>query len=298
MSFIDDFREKITVKRTINDDYLKECLRLYEKYHMGKDVQEYQQKLINREIVDIPFVEMSVTTKCNLKCKHCSNLIPYLPVQQHFPLESNKKHLDQLLKKVHWIYRLKIHGGEPLYYPWLKDFLTYALEKPQIIDVRISTNGSVIPEPLLLKVMQNEKFVLHISSYPFMNDKVKRLLDTLEKNHIRYYYMEGQKWCDLGDYRVERNRSAEKTKRVIAGCNMRKCTSYYNGRIYVCSRAANLAVISGKDDGLQISEKNMKAELRDFFEQTYFEACKYCDGILPDSPLIPAGIQRKEKADV
>lgn len=275
----------------MKDLYLRECARLYTKYHRGKDINEYLKALKKEEYIDIPFVEMSVTTKCNLKCKYCSNLIPYLSKQKHFDLDQNIEDLNKLLHAVHLIYRLKIHGGEPLLYPQLNEFLKYALEQPKIIDVRISTNGTVTPNENLLQTMKNPKFVLHISQYSITEKTVKKLIKKLQENNIRYFYMEGQKWSDLGNYEVQRERVMEETEAMIQVCNMRKCTSYYEGKIYVCSRAANRCAIIGEEEGIFLGTEDDKQKLWAFFKETYFESCQYCDGVLIDADMISAGEQ-------
>lgn len=275
----------------MKDLYLRECARLYTKYHMGNDIDGYLRGLKKEEYVDIPFVEMTVTTRCNLKCKYCSNLIPYLPKQKHFNLIQNIEDLNKLLHAVHLVYRLKIHGGEPLLYPQLNQFLGYALAQPQIIDVRISTNGTVIPNADLLQIMKNPKFVLHISQYPIAEKSVKELIKILQENNIRYFYMEGQEWSDLGDYEVWRERSMEETEAMIQACNMRKCTSYYEGKIYVCSRAANRCAITGQEEGICLGIEDDLQKLWAFFKKPYFKTCQYCDGVLADTGMISAGEQ-------
>lgn len=271
--------------------YLNECSRLYEKYHVGNNQEAYLAALKERKIVDIPFVEMTVTTHCNLRCRYCSNLIPYLPQQHHFALEEVKAQLDILLKNVHWIYRLKIHGGEPLAYPYIGDILQYALEKSQIFDVRISTNGTILPERELLQIMKNPKFILHISGYSFLEKRAHELCQCLKEQKIRFYYMKDQAWCDLGDPMQKRKRKRAETESVIDECNMRKCSAYYQGMLYVCSWAANRDAILQMKRGLPIDHVGMGFQIRDFYEQRYFECCDYCNGILAESPLIPAGEQ-------
>lgn len=277
--------------------YIEECARLYDKYHMGEDMERYVDDLRRRRFVDIPFVEMTVTTKCNLRCRCCSNLIPYLPRQEHIPLLENIDNLKRLLDNVHRIYRLKIHGGEPLSYPYLEEFLQFALQEEKIIDVRISTNGSIIPSASLLNIMKNPKFVLHISGYPFMKKKAACLMEVLHCSRIRYYYMEEQTWCCLGDYRYRKERSRTKTMEMISECNMRKCTSYYHGKIFVCSWAANRFAILGKEDGIEIKNDGMQNDIYDFYEQKYFECCSYCNGITGDSPVIIPGEQLERRPE-
>jgi hypothetical protein len=61
------------------------------KFIHPKNFDEYKQKLISEEMVNfyensnmcIPQVGFAITTKCNLKCKHCNNLIPLFNNENH-----------------------------------------------------------------------------------------------------------------------------------------------------------------------------------------------------------------------
>lgn len=61
---------------------------------------------------EIPYLEMFITIKCNLRCKHCSNLIPTLNNRQNYEISTLIEWLDELFSKIDCFYRLKIHGGE------------------------------------------------------------------------------------------------------------------------------------------------------------------------------------------
>lgn len=275
------------------DDYVEECLRLYKKYSIVDpscaDAKEYEEKIRSGQLVDIPFVEMAVTTVCNLRCKGCSNLIPEQSRKEHFDLDECIANLNRLLQHVNRIYRLKVHGGEPLLYPYLGDFLQYALEKDKIVNVRISTNGTVIPNPDTLAVMKHPKFVLHISGYPFVRSRADELIDILKKENIAYYYMSDQTWSDLGNPYIKRERSTEETISMIRKCNMRKCTAYFRGKIYPCSFASGRAEITG--DLTDAMEIRSGTDLYDFYAKQHFMSCDFCDGVLEGRNCIAAGEQ-------
>lgn len=280
----------------LTDDILQyenECLRLYDKYEMDRcfgmlKKDEYKEAIFSGKRVDIPFVEMAVTSVCNLKCKYCSNLNPYLSKHEHFPLESCMQWLDELLNSVDLVYRLKIHGGEPLLYPELDQFLSYVLRQEKIVNVRISTNGTVIPSQKVLNQMKNKKFEIHVSGYAFAEKQAKQLCELFEQEHINFYYFKDQKWANLGDFTVKRNRDEKKLIDMVKDCNMRKCTSYYKGCLYPCSFAASRNEIKNIREGLElINLENPTKEIREFFKMSYFDACQYCDGV-NETDIIPA----------
>ena len=278
------------------DHYVKECLRLFTKYNCGsvEEKAAYHRELDRWERFDIPFVEMTMTTRCTLRCRYCSNLIPLHSTPEHFPKEEVLDDLDRLLDRVDWIYRLKLHGGEPLSYPWLDEVLQYALSKPQIKEVRASTNGTLLPDAGLLSVMKDPRFILHISGYAAYRESAEALIDLLDRHQIRWYYMEGQRWQDLGDPWQKRGRSGDELAALAENCNMRKCTAYYHGKIFVCSFAANRYQLSESKDALFVDlhdPNNDAASIRRFFLHRSYPECDWCSGILPDGPEIEAGEQ-------
>lgn len=114
--------------RTIVDVY-KECLHYQHKIE-GKDSRFQRISMLFRQKIcrrfDVPYIECFITTKCNIKCKHCSNLIPYIEKRKHMPFVDLKRDLDTFLAQIDRLYRLKIHGGEVFLHPELCDIIVYA----------------------------------------------------------------------------------------------------------------------------------------------------------------------------
>lgn len=80
-------------------------------------LRSYFQKRVLRGIVDIPYVEIVLTTKCTLRCEHCCNLMQYFTPKAQYvgTLENIIESLEQLCSKVSSINRLRLIGGEPFY---------------------------------------------------------------------------------------------------------------------------------------------------------------------------------------
>lgn len=78
-------------------------------------LRSYFQKRVLRGIVDIPYVEIVLTTKCTLRCEHCCNLMQYFTPKAQYvgTLENIIESLEQLCSKVSSINRLRLIGGEP-----------------------------------------------------------------------------------------------------------------------------------------------------------------------------------------
>ena len=58
--------------------------------------------------VNIPQIEFTLTTKCTLRCRNCTNYIPHLAQEEHSKMdfEEFKEYLDNLCASVNKIYNL------------------------------------------------------------------------------------------------------------------------------------------------------------------------------------------------
>ena len=273
--------------------YLEENQRLYLKYertdHGGLD--GYKKALSEYKIIDLPFVEIPITTRCLRSCSKCSNLIPYLPEHKDYPLDELMIDMDTLSTHFDTIYRLKLHGGEPLMHRDLATIIEYALKLPNVFDIRISTSGMVLPDTNALRAMENKKFILHISSYKDVD--AGPLINALESHGIRYYYMRGQRWSDLGDFRLRRERSVKETTRMISTCNGKRCTSLSEGRLFVCSFAAHRAKIISDSNTFSLNIRDIgfrSSSFPAFLDRMHFPECMYCNGIINGSAEVQAGL--------
>ena len=90
----------------------------------------------------IPFatdVDLAVTGKCNLRCKHC-NTSDTWDLEKELSFEEMIGVLDQL-KELN-IFNLSIYGGEPFFYPRIHELLEALNDYP--MRVGILTNGTLI----------------------------------------------------------------------------------------------------------------------------------------------------------
>ena len=237
---------------------------------------------------EMPYVEFFITTKCNLKCDKCSNLIPLLEKQNNLMADEFKANLDLFLSKIDRLYRLKIHGGEVFLHPELAKIIEYADKQKKVLSIRITTNGTIIPNEKTLKTLSDSKVVVQISNYDISKSKAKQLMDVFQKNKVKYVYLENQKWKDMGDFALrEKNRFEE--------CTIKRCTALLDGKIYICSRAGMMAKQNiVKDNGISIflKTKDFRKEVQEMYNNNALE-CNYCDGDTCFAKEIKAGEQRK-----
>ena len=275
-----------------------ECTRLYVKYGVGTvSADDWITEMWNEQAMLFPFIEMVITTKCNLKCKFCSNLIPYYQNPCVEKKEDVFNWIDILSQKAKYVFRLKIHGGEPLTHPDIAEIITYACSKENILDVRLSTNGTIIPDKTTLLAMTDPKFRLHISDYEkscgIKTDKLEFLCKQLG---INLFKMKDEPWQNLGGVSLRDRPTCDKIQ-MIKDCNMSMCRSFQKGFLYVCSRAGH-GERQGHFVNKDVDYLNFNGELTfdnylTFFGNYNFAACDYCDGAIKGKNEIPAGEQIK-----
>ncbi len=272
-------------------DIQKECLHYLKKEQPSMSIGKLKAQIAWRQTFlhrfELPYLEVFVTTHCNLKCKNCSNLIPSLSNKRHMDYTAIKNSVETLLSKIDCIYRLKIHGGEAFLHPQLCDLINYFDSQDKIKSLRITTNGTLMPSDDVLSRIAGSKVVVQVSDYALSQSKVDELIDKFKQFGVKYVYLKNQEWVDMGDgQRRDISRYDE--------CTVKRCTSLYDGKIYVCSRAA---IMSQKgylaDEGISVNltKRELRRKIKNLYCGKLSEACRYCDGDTHFSHIVIAGEQ-------
>ena len=292
--------KKITIqtfkRRNINHNIYVEKRGLHGK--KPKNLSQSQLKILDFKqrfktkfgLLEIPQIEFNITTKCSLRCKHCSNFIPYIKPEEHslISIEDFKAQVDNLLKAVYKVKNLLLIGGEPLLVKNLCEYLEYAASKKKIERVWIVTNGTLLMNDNLLKIAKKyrKKLTIWVSNYS-KNEELKNklkhdeLLSQIETAKIDYDYVQDLTWGYTSPLCAHKKRDNKKEYFENCGNN---CIAVFDGKIYVCPRAGTF-VIKGlytpeKDEVVDLNkEKNpkiLKQKLIDFYSRDYFTACNYC----------------------
>lgn len=246
---------------------------------------KFRQKFLHK--FELPYIEMFITTKCNLHCKYCSNLIPYCQSQKNFNAISVKETLSKLLSNVDRIYRLKLHGGEVMLHPELSDIIKFAGKQKKIFSLSITTNGTIIPNEELLKTIKEARCIVQISEYNLKNNKIPQLINLLKKFGIQYRYLSELAWRDMGNFDMrERNMRAD--------CSISRCVSLYDKKIFICSRAAMMrdqGIADSKFVEIFQSRKQFQKNIIAYYNDMTINACNYCNGDTPYAIRIKPGEQ-------
>ncbi|MEP6990189.1 MAG: GTP 3',8-cyclase MoaA [bacterium] len=93
----------------------------------------------------IEYLRISVTDRCNFRCRYCMPLegLPWLPKADILSYEEIREVVTQLAPL--GLRRIRITGGEPTIRPALATLVRFIREVPDVEDIALSTNGVKLP---------------------------------------------------------------------------------------------------------------------------------------------------------
>jgi organic radical activating enzyme len=288
--------------------FVQECLKEYrdilEQY--GISGAEREQKLQDKEEYIrgtegfrpfvIPRVMVMPTTRCNLRCKGCSSLLPYFEKPQDCDLEQILRDFKNFFRGIDQCIRITV-GGEPFLYPHLKEILEYLLEEEKVLGILLITNSMIQPKDEVVRLLANPKILVEVSDYGQL-EKMSRLIRILEENNVNFKVLTEQTWTDMGGTEF-RDRTPEDLRFQYLNCDQsRVIKGMHNGRFYTCARSARLTALGAYEsetDSFPLADDATDEEIREKLLHMYYsnhaDSCNYCDlGALP-TKVIPAGIQ-------
>jgi len=235
-------------------------------------------------------VNIFITSRCTLKCKHCSMLIPYYKEYKDRNIDSIKIDVDMFFANVDFVRSFTIFGGEPFLHKKLDEILIYIGEKyiNRIENVRILTNNSVKFCDKILNVVYKYNMEISISDYRETNPNYSRVYEaniaSLKNNNVRFIIPDMDKWVDFGDPFLNKNQNESILKEKFYKCAM-LCRFFHEGKYYYCSRhfAANNSKVYDKIDGtINLKDKISKPNFILFetgkLSNGFISYCQYCDG--------------------
>lgn len=123
-------------------------------------LKKYFEKRVLECKVDIPYLELVLTTRCTLCCESCNNLMQYFSPSNQYTctLEGIIESLELLLSKVDSIARVRIIGGELLLFKDLPQLIDYLDAQKKILTFDILTNATIdFKEDLILRFKKSKK---------------------------------------------------------------------------------------------------------------------------------------------
>jgi len=259
-------------------------------------------KIFNYKYGYYEYLEIPITTKCSLRCKGCSNLIPCYNKQSDYDINTLIKSIKMFLECINNIVYVRLLGGEPFLSRNLYRVIKELLKSDKIQRIEVVTNGTIIPKELrLIKILRDSRIIVCISDYPIVDNN--KLILFLKENNINYRLDKMKFWMDYGSP-VKRNKSEKELIKQFHNCS-NICKSLINGQLHLCPRSSHgvdLGIIKdNSDDYLDLLDKNLtimekREKINKLFEKKYIIACDYCDFGTSKCKKIPVAEQLKFKS--
>lgn len=184
-------------------------------------------------------VDMTITTKCTLNCRHCNLFIPYHKEKINFSLEEMKESIDLFFERVDYVTYFGLIGGETFLNPQLEEFIKYLGEnyRSQIGRITVVTNGTVKPKDSLLQAIKKYDMYLSISDYtnvvPY-GERMDELIEKAEEYGLDYYRNPSIVWTDFGFPENPVKRTPEQLEYHLKSCRP-NWNALHGGKFYYCN---------------------------------------------------------------
>ena len=243
----------------------------------------------------LPRVMLLPTTRCNLRCKGCSSLLPMFEHPEDVPIWQNIRDMEDFFRHVDQCIRLTI-GGEPFLYPELAQLLRYLQRQEKVLGVLLITNSTVQPSKEVLEILCDPKFYVEVSDYGHIQ-QMSRTVAALEAAGVNFCVLTDQVWDDMGGIEL-RGRTPEQRKEVFMNCEQgRIMKALHHGFLYVCARSARMRALdcgyASEQDYFSLQEPDLRDRIRAIYGRDCADACDRCDLGYRPNRKIPAGIQLK-----
>ena len=260
------------------------------------------------ETKDLRNITVLVTSRCNLKCKHCATYSSQHPHPYHYELETLKKSVSRYFESMSIpIGLVTISGGEPLLHPQIAEFIEFISQYgPRVRMIEIITNGNIVPnDKLIAALKKSEKFNLLIDDYgDKLSPNIKKMTEKLDASDIAYRvrnYTSVDTWCDgwidVSDF-TPKNRRENEIEDIFNRCafnNIYKNIDFLiNGRVHMCYviKEALPMVEELEEESVDLlddslSPSDIEERIFDLRKRKYVMGCINCNGY-----LIEGGIRR------
>lgn len=254
-------------------------------------------------------VDMTVSAKCNFRCRNCNMFMPYYKTDVKYTLEDLKNSVDSFFKVVDYVCYIGFIGGEPLLFTDLAELIEYVKRKyaERVGHFTIHTNGSIVPSDQLTEKIKKYDITVAVSDYGEESPCRDRMLSTIE-------YLRGQgicadvrsslEWRDVGFPVNPRDFGDEEMEQHIKSCSA-DWRGVNDGKFYYCNIAwsaekAGLTTLEPDDylvlddlaeEGISGKEKLLKLS-EGYFEKGYMSFCRKCGGCgMDNTKLVIPGVQ-------
>ena len=177
----------VIIADNVQSTFTKSIIPIFKFYAIPKVGVVYQINTLSlMYILDadksfIPYLETNLIDGCNLNCKGCTHFASLFTRDEFYPLENFRRDVRRISQSCDVI-KFRLLGGEPFLLKNLDEYIKIARQYLPKADLRIVTNGLLIPDvaPKIFDFIRENNFVIDISAYaPTLKilDKIKAILD-------------------------------------------------------------------------------------------------------------------------
>ncbi|MCM1217599.1 MAG: radical SAM protein [Lachnospiraceae bacterium] len=249
------------------------------------DTRSKYKHCINRE-EDSSIYRLSVviTERCSLKCKNCTEYVPYIKNKEHEEIESCIQAVKKLLEAIGKLDSIMIQGGEIFTHPHWDILVKWCCEEKRIARVIILTNATIIPKEW--EALQNRKVLLALDDYHEVSSRLLELKDMARQKGIDHTVLRHDHWFDVADCGVITDDPAALKQKfavcqlkgcwVISGHFLYRCTTSYYKMKYMLSKK----IEEDEDfiDLFTLSPEKIREQIKRLSKADYLSACRYCRG--------------------
>lgn len=200
----------------------------------------------------LEYLEIPITDRCNLRCNGCCEMSNLDICKKEHTLEGFVKDLRRMSELFSGIGKIRIMGGEPLLVARLPEYVAAAREIFPDSDIRIVTNGLLIPSvsESVLDAVRDAGCGFDISCYPPTRKKLREIESALENKGIPYH-VTPIRWF----FRAISETPHGDPGRAYRNCLFSYCHSLRDGKLSGCSYA-QLGERLNTAYGLSLPEKD------------------------------------------
>lgn len=235
-------------------------------------------------------VDIIITERCTLKCRHCSNLMQYYKKPSNCSFENLMVSLSAFCAIADEINEFRVIGGEPFMNKDIHFIVEKLIGEPKVKKAVIYTNGTIVPDKKQIKYFKDNKVLFIITDYGKLSRRLNDLIGLLQAEGIDFYVHKAQGWTDCAAI-TKHSRGLYEQKEVFRACCAKNTITLSDGKLYRCPFSANVdrlsAVPAAENDhidilGISESSGNVfeaKKIIRNFIAGIDFlRVCDYCNG--------------------
>lgn len=192
--------------------------------------------------ISLPWLEVMITERCTLRCRNCSNLMPYYAAPRHRSTETILAEIDAICSCLDFLPEIRLIGGEPLLHPDIHRIAAHAGDKANIGDVFISTNGTLVPNEEQWKSLAGGgKVHFLITDYGPLSTKLERLVSEIRSRGMGGCVYRHPFWTECEIPAGRRGLAGEELREVFRKCPGASCFVLLDGKFHLCEYSANMA---------------------------------------------------------